>query len=149
MTIRVAVQETDIGLGAELARLEQSAGGAIASFTGLVRADGDMRRLELETYAGMAVTVLEAVAHTAAARWSLLGATIIHRHGSLAISDRIVPVAAAAPHRAAALEASSFLIDWTKTKGPFWKRELLAGGRGRRVEARDADQAAADAWDAA
>jgi molybdopterin synthase catalytic subunit len=82
------------------------------------------------------------------ARWSLLGCTLIHRHGTLAVGDRIVLVGTASRHRAAALEACAFLIDWAKTKAPLWKQELFADGSARWVEARAEDDVAAAEWDA-
>lgn len=148
MTIRIAVQTGDIDAGAEIAALEALGGGAVASFTGVVRADRpDMTALELETYQAMAEAALQQIAEEATQRWQLLGVTALHRHGLLPISSRIVFIGVVSRRRHAALAATNFLIDWTKTKAPFWKREWTAAGAGEWVEARATDDAAAAAWD--
>jgi molybdopterin synthase catalytic subunit len=144
--IRVAVQREPIDLAAELAAAEASGAGGVASFTGLVRADDGVTALELEHYPGMTEAALAALADEAVARWGLLAATLVHRVGPMAPGERIVFVAAAAPHRAAALEACAYLIDRLKTDAPFWKRETR-GGEASWVEARAADEDAAARWD--
>lgn len=146
--IRVSVDAADIDVGAELARLEALGGGGVASFTGVVRGGGGLTALELEHHPGITLAMMTRIAGEAAARWPLLGVTAIHRHGRLAPGDRIVLVAAASPHRAAALEATAFLIDWLKTRAPFWKKEHFADGSSRWVEARAADDEAAARWSA-
>lgn len=146
--IRVSVDAADIDVGAELARLEALGGGGVASFTGVVRGGGGLTALELEHHPGITLAMMTRIAAEAAARWPLLGVTAIHRHGRLAPGDRIVLVAAASPHRAAALEATAFLIDWLKTRAPFWKKEHFADGSSRWVEARAADDEAAARWSA-
>ncbi len=146
--MRVSVQETDFDVAAELARLEGLGGGGVASFTGVVRGGEGLEALRLEAYPGMTQQSLVQIAEEAGRRWSLLGLTLIHRHGVIPVGGRIVFVAVASRHRAAALEACGFLIDWTKTRAPFWKQELLADGRRQWVEARPEDQSAAAAWDA-
>jgi molybdopterin synthase catalytic subunit len=148
MSARVAVQEADFDVGAELARLEALGGGGVASFTGVVRGGEGLEALCLETHPEMARAALGGIAEEAERRWSLAGLTLIHRHGVIPVGGRIVLVAAASRHRAAALEACAFLIDWAKTKAPFWKQERLAGGATRWVEARASDDVAAAAWDA-
>jgi molybdopterin synthase catalytic subunit len=92
---------------------------------------------------------MERIVAEAERRWSLLGCTVIHRVGALAPGAAIVLVLAAASHRQAALDATAFLIDWLKTRAPFWKKECLADGTERWVEAREADAAAASRWVAA
>ncbi|USI71385.1 molybdenum cofactor biosynthesis protein MoaE [Sphingomonas morindae] len=146
MSLRVAAQEADFDVGAELARLESLGGGGVASFTGVVRGGDGLAALYLETHPAMAVRQLEAIGAEAMARWSLLGATLLHRHGRLAPGARIVLVATAARHRAAALEACAFLIDWAKTRAPFWKQEIGADGGTRWIEARAEDDSAAARW---
>jgi molybdopterin synthase catalytic subunit len=142
-----AVSTTDaIDVAAELTALEALGGGGVASFTGVVRGDDDLVALTLETHAGMAARALASIAEQAAARFGLLGATLIHRHGRMEVGERIVLVGTAARHRAAALEGCAFLIDWAKTKAPYWKREEWADGAARWVEARREDVAAAAAW---
>ena len=148
MSARVAAQEADFDVAAELARLEGLGGGGVASFTGVVRGGDGLKALRLEAYPGMTTRALEAIAAEAMARWSLLGCTLIHRHGTLPVGERIVLVGTAARHRAAALEACAFLIDWAKTRAPLWKQELFADGTSRWVEARAEDEAAAAEWDA-
>ncbi len=112
--------------------------GALVTFTGLVRDHA----LTLEHYPGMTERQLAAVAAQAEARWPVLGGTVIHRYGDLAPGDPIVLVAVAAAHRAAAFEAADFLMDWLKTRAPFWKRE----GDGSWVAAKASDEAAAARW---
>lgn len=144
--IRVSVQAEDFDPAAEVAALEALGGGGIATFTGIVRADGGIAALHLDHYPAMTSRQLEAVAAEAAARWPLLGITVIHRHGTLPVGERIVLVATASASRTPALEACAFLIDWLKVAAPFWKREVHADGSGDWVEARDADMAKAQAW---
>ena len=143
--IRVLVSPAVIDLAAEMERLERGGAGAIATFTGLVRADDGVDLLELEHYPGATNRALEAVAGGAVERWSLSGATIVHRVGPMRPGERIVFAATAAPHRAAALEACAYLIDRLKTDAPFWKRETR-GAEARWVEARATDDAAAARW---
>ncbi|MCF8708427.1 molybdenum cofactor biosynthesis protein MoaE [Rhizorhapis sp. SPR117] len=144
--ISVSVQNEDFDPGREQTALEKSGGGAVASFTGLVRGDGGLVELHLDHYPAMTQTQLETLANEAATRWSLLGVRIIHRVGPLTPGDRIVFVATAARHRQAALESCAFLIDWLKTSAPFWKRERYADGRTNWVEARGEDDARAARW---
>lgn len=143
--IHVVVQRTPIDLSVELARAEVAGAGAIATFTGLVRADDGVDTLELEHYPGATEAALRVVADTAVARWNLQAATIVHRVGPMGPGERIVFVAATAPHRAAALDACAYLIDRLKTDAPFWKRETRAGAASW-VEARATDDAAAARW---
>ena len=143
--IHVVVQRTPIDLSVELARAEVAGAGAIATFTGLVRADDGVETMELEHYPGATEAALRVVADTAVARWNLQAATIVHRVGPMGPGERIVFVAATAPHRAAALDACAYLIDRLKTDAPFWKRETRAGAASW-VEARATDDAAAARW---
>lgn len=141
--IHVSVSRAPIDVAAEFERLEQ--GGAVATFAGLVRADDGVATLELEHYPGATEAALTRLAEEAVARWSLIAATIVHRVGPMAPGERIVFVGTCSAHRAAALEACSFLIDRLKTDAPFWKRETV-GGVSRWVEARAADEDAAARW---
>lgn len=144
--IRIHVSPAPIDIAAEMALIEQTGGaGAVATFTGLVRADDDVGTLELEHYPGATESALRQVAEGAMVRWTLGAATIVHRVGAMTPGERIVFVAASAPHRAAALEACAYLIDRLKTDAPFWKRETR-GERATWVEARAADTAAAEKW---
>ena len=144
MTVRL--QREDFDIGAEIARL--SAGrtdvGAVASFTGICRG-GDIAAMTLEHYPGMAEAEIERHVAEAETRWPLLGVTVIHRYGRLVPGDNIVLVATASQHREAAFAAAEFLMDYLKTRAPFWKKEERAGGDGW-VEARQSDAAAAARW---
>ncbi|NNM73995.1 molybdenum cofactor biosynthesis protein MoaE [Enterovirga sp. DB1703] len=122
--------------------------GAVASFVGLCRdEEGRLSALELEHYPGMAEAEVARVAGEAARRWPLLGLTVIHRYGLIRPGERIVLVAAASSHRQPALAATEFLMDYLKTRAPFWKREHLATGElGAWVAAKEADDAAASRW---
>jgi molybdopterin synthase catalytic subunit len=124
--------------------------GALATFTGFCRDEGgSLAALELEHYPGMAETELRAVLDEAARRWPLLGARVVHRWGVIPAGDRIVFVAAAAAHRGPAFAAAEFMMDYLKTRAPFWKRELRKdGSRGDWVAARDEDDHAFDKWSA-
>ena len=148
---RIVVQETDFDTGAEIARL--TAGrtdiGGIGCFVGTVRSEAGGRAiaaLTLEHYPAMTEPALARIADEAARRWDLLGCTLIHRVGRLRPGENIVLVLAASAHRQAALEAIAFLIDWLKTKAPFWKKEAFADGHEAWVAAREADEAAAERW---
>ncbi len=143
--IRVAVQREPIDVAAELAAIEATGAGGIATFSGHVRVDDGVATLELEHYPGATEAALTRLAEEAVARWSLSGASVIHRVGPMGPGTRIVLVIAAAPHRAAALEACAYLIDRLKTDAPFWKREMR-GDEARWVEARGTDDAAAARW---
>lgn len=142
----IRVQTADFDFGAELAALEALGGGGVASFTGIVRGGDGMTALTLEHYPAMTERAMAQVAAEAEARWPLLGVVLIHRHGTLAPGERIVLVGTASAHRGAALEACAFLIDWLKTRAPFWKRETFVDGRQRWIEARAEDDAAAARW---
>jgi molybdopterin synthase catalytic subunit len=146
--IRIVVAPDPIDVGAELERVERGGVGAVASFTGLVRADDGVELLELEHYPGATEAALTRLAEEAVRRWSLVAATVVHRVGPMRPGERIVLVAAAAAHRVAALDACAFLIDRLKTDAPFWKRGTRAGER-RWVDARATDDAAAARWNSA
>ncbi len=144
--IRVSLQAEALDAGAELARLDALGGGGVASFTGIVRGDDGLTELLLEHHPQMTLAMMERLAAEAAARWDLLGLTIIHRHGALGPGAAIVFVATAARHRSEALDACASLIDRLKTQAPFWKRETFADGRQRWVEPRASDDIAAARW---
>lgn len=143
--IRVSVDHAPIDIGTELAGVEETEAGAVASFTGVVRADDGVTAMELEHYPGMTEAVLCDLAEQAMARWELLSAVIVHRVGPMVPGDRVVLVATAAAHRREALDACAFLIDRLKTEAPFWKREIR-GGEVRWVAARAGDNQAAARW---
>jgi molybdopterin synthase catalytic subunit len=150
----IRVQLEDFDIGAELAQLSEGnhAVGGIASFIGLVRdmsptADsaGNVSAMTLEHYPGMTEKQLAAIEAEARRRWPIADCLIIHRHGRLLPGDRIVLVATAAAHRQAALDSCAFLIDWLKTKAPFWKLEDGPAGS-QWVEAKASDDQAAERW---
>ena len=151
MTPVVRVQTPPFDVGAEMAALlhGRTDVGGVGCFVGTVRdshAGQPITAMTLEHYPGMTERALQAIAAEAAARWDLLGCTVVHRHGRLLPGEGIVLVLAASAHRQAALDATGFLIDWLKTRAPFWKQEELAGGAAHWVEARDTDDAAAARW---
>lgn len=146
----IRVQREDFDVGTEIAALtggNRNVGG-LAVFVGLVRdmaAHGRISAMTLEHYPGMTEKRLAEIAEEAQARWPLEGVLIIHRYGRLEPGERIVLVAATSAHRQAALDACAFLIDWLKTKAPFWKLE--EGDRGAEwVDARESDDHAAAKW---
>ena len=146
----IRVQREDFDLGAELAALSRDNPkvGGLTAFVGLVRdlaGETEVEAMTLEHYPGMTERQLERIEAEAQERWPLEASLIIHRYGRLEPGDQIVLVAAASAHREAAFEACHFLIDWLKTKAPFWKLEDTPGGP-RWVEARDSDEAASDRW---
>lgn len=147
-TPEIRVQEAPFDLGAEVARLTRGRSdvGGLASFVGVCRGDDGLAAMVLEHYPGMTERAIARIAAEACARWPLTGCTVVHRVGRLVPGDPIVLVLTASAHRAAALESCAFLIDWLKTKAPFWKREEFAGGESRWVEARAEDDEAAARW---
>jgi molybdopterin synthase catalytic subunit len=149
----IKVQTEDFDVGAEIAALTSGRTdiGGIGCFIGTVRADpkgaaSAVVGMTLEHYPGMTERAIGRIADQAAERWPLLGCTVIHRVGPLYPGDNIVLVIAVSAHRQAALDATAFLIDWLKTKAPFWKREDFADGTGGWVDARDEDEVAASRW---
>lgn len=144
--IRVEVSEAVFDPATCLVELEQLGGGAVASFTGIVRGDGGLLSMRLDHYPAMTEAQLGRLVAEARVRWPLLGVVVLHRVGELHPGDRIVFVGTASTHRAAALESCAFLIDWLKTEAPFWKKESFSDGASRWVEARAEDNAARDRW---
>jgi molybdopterin synthase catalytic subunit len=144
--ISVRVQLEPFDPGVELTALGTA--GAVASFTGHVRADDGVETLELEHYPGMTERALQGIAAQAADRWALSAVRIIHRIGPMQPGEAIVFAGAASAHRAAALEATAYLIDRLKTDAPFWKRESRdPADAASWVEPRAADNDAAARWD--
>jgi molybdopterin synthase catalytic subunit len=146
----VRVQREDFDVGAELAALTRGNPrvGGLVSFTGLVRDFGGpdaLKAMTLEHYPGMTERMLGQIEAEARARWPLRACLIIHRHGRLAPGDRIVCVVTTSAHRQAAFEANMFLVDWLKTRAPFWKQEHTGAGD-RWVEAQASDDEAAARW---
>ena len=148
--MRITVQETPFDLGAEANAF--AAGhtdmGAIVTFTGVVRdlPDDPLVAMEIEHYPGMTEAALTDIATRAQDRWNLGDVLVIHRYGRMAPGETIMMVATAAPHRRDAFEAAEYLMDFLKSRAPFWKREITANGASEWVEAKDADEDALSRW---
>lgn len=147
----VSIQTADFDLGAELAALRRAStdAGALVSFTGLVRdmsVAGKVENIVLEHYPGMSEKALDEIIAEAERRWQLLGVRVIHRVGELHPNDQIVLVAAASAHRADAFAACEFIMDYLKTRAPFWKREQTAAG-GHWLETKESDTQRAARWE--
>lgn len=147
--MRIAVQQEAFDLGAEASAFAagDDANGAIVTFTGVVRdlVSGDLDVMEIEHYPGMTERALTKIAQEAKERWSLGDVLVIHRHGRLAPGDRIMMVATAAPHRKDAFEAAEYLMDYLKSRAPFWKKEITHSGA-EWVAANDEDEDALTRW---
>jgi molybdopterin synthase catalytic subunit len=146
--MRVVVQSAPFDFGAEASAFAAGAtgAGAVVTFTGLVRDNGgQLAAMEIEHYPGMTEKAITAMVAEAQTRWSLTDALVIHRHGRLQAAEPIMMVATAARHRAAAFAAAEFLMDYLKSRAPFWKKELSADGA-EWVAARDEDEAALKRW---
>jgi molybdopterin synthase catalytic subunit len=148
--VAVRIQTEDFDAGAEIAAIRRGRPevGAVASFVGVVRDrnDGDrVARMTLEHYPGMTEKAIGAIVAEAQSRWNILDVTVIHRVGELAPTDQIVLVVVAGGHRGDAFAACEFVMDYLKTRAPFWKKEETPGGE-RWVEARATDDEAAERW---
>ncbi len=145
--IRISVGPDDFDIAVETTRVSGQGGGAIASFIGQVRDDGNLQSLALEHYPAMTEKALHKIAETARADWPLHAVTIIHRVGKLAVGDNIVLVITGSDHRGAAIEACSFIMDKLKTVTPFWKKETRTDGTTKWIEERASDVDASQKWD--
>jgi molybdopterin synthase catalytic subunit len=150
-TVRVQREDFDVGTEAASFAHGRTDVGAVASFVGYCRDEGGtLAALELEHYPGMAEAEIARAAEEAEARWPLLGVTAIHRYGRIEPGDQIVLVAVAAAHRSEAFAAAEMLMDYLKTRAPFWKRAIRADGVAEGwIEAKEADDASAARWRAA
>jgi molybdopterin synthase catalytic subunit len=149
--VSVAVQAEDFDIAREVAALTagRSDIGAIVTFTGTVRgtsAGASLSSMTLEHYPGMTEAELARVEAEAHKRWPLQGTRIVHRVGTLVPGDNIVLVVTASAHRHAAFEAAAFLMDYLKTRAPFWKKETDTSGEGHWVDARESDDEAMERW---
>lgn len=147
-TIRIQQEDFDAGREIAAVRAKNPKVGAVASFTGVVRDVNDgagVVTMTLEHYPGMTEKALEEIVNQAAGRWEVLECTVIHRVGKLEPTDQIVFVAVASGHRGDAFAACEFIMDYLKTRAPFWKKEETAQGA-RWVEARESDDTAAGRW---
>ncbi|MCK0095871.1 molybdenum cofactor biosynthesis protein MoaE [Yoonia sp. F2084L] len=146
MTVRVQAEPVDAG--AELNGFAQDRHdvGAVVSFTGVVRdTQGDLQEMLIEHYPGMTESAITKIADEAVTRWDLADVLVIHRYGPLKPGTPIMMVATAAAHRAAAFEAADFLMDYLKSRAPFWKKEVTSKGAAW-VAAKDADEDALKRW---
>ncbi|SPH23409.1 Molybdopterin synthase catalytic subunit [Defluviimonas aquaemixtae] len=146
--MRIHVQREPFDYGAECANFGQGGRdvGAVVTFLGVVRDDsGKLAAMEIEYYPGMTERAIAAIADEARTRWGLADLLIIHRHGLLAPGEAIMMVATAARHRAAAFDAAEFLMDYLKSRAPFWKKEIGPDGA-KWVAAKDADEDALGRW---
>lgn len=151
MTALVRVQTGDFDIGAEITALRTGKPkiGAVASFIGTVRdlnEGSDVGTLTLEHYPGMTEAALNEISAQAAARWQLIDTLVIHRYGTLQPLDQIVLVVVTSMHREDALQACAFIMDYLKTRAPFWKKETTVQGT-RWVEARESDEEALSRWE--
>jgi len=150
VAIRIAVQRDDFELAGEVRRLTEADArgiGAIVTFSGICRDEnGRLAALELEHYPGMAEEEIGRIAAEAASRWPLAAVTVIHRSGRILPGENIVLVLTASAHREAAFAAAAFLMDYLKTRAPFWKKEHAADGGDDWVAAKTSDDRAADRW---
>jgi len=145
--MRIRVQDQPFDPATELTEFSRGCSdvGAIVTFSGIVRGDNRLSSLEIEHYPGMTETALTDIASEAAQRWSLDGVLVIHRYGALEVGETIMMVATAAQHRQEAFEAADFLMDYLKSRAPFWKKEHRADGESW-VDAKKSDEAALKRW---
>ena len=147
--MRILIQEHPFDLGQEAQKFakKQDNAGAIVTFTGIVRNTslGDLKTLTIEHYPAMTEKAISEIAQTAIDRWSLQDALVLHRYGNLAPGEGIMMVATAATHRSDAFAAADFLMDYLKSRAPFWKKEITASGANW-VEAKDSDEQALRRW---
>jgi len=147
MTIRVQTEAFQPGAELDKFTAGVSTSGAVVSFSGIVRdVSGGLDAMEIETYPGMVEKALSKIADEAHERWSLEDVLVIHRHGPLHAQEVIMMVAAASRHRKDAFEAAEFLMDYLKSRAPFWKKETTTSGESW-VASKDEDEAALDRWD--
>jgi molybdopterin synthase catalytic subunit len=142
----VIVQEAAFDPGRVLSEFSAAVGaGAVVTFTGVVRGEGGLTGMMIEHYPGMTERAIAAMLGEATTRWTLTDALVIHRFGRLSVGEPIMMVATASPHRVAAFEAAEFLMDYLKSRAPFWKKELGPDGVAW-VAAKDDDEAALKRW---
>lgn len=146
MEIRVQEDRFDLGAEVNAFAARQRGMGAVVTFTGIVRdIDAGLDAMVIEHYPGMTEKAIEAITTEAVTRWSLGDALVIHRHGRLGPDEAIMMVATSAPHRVDAFEAAEYLMDYLKSRAPFWKKEITGAGSGW-VAAKDEDEDALGRW---
>ena len=147
MDIRVQEEAFDLGVEASTFAERQTGMGAVVTFTGIVRdIEAGLNVMQIEHYPGMTEKAITKIAREALERWSLGDVLVIHRYGALKADDLIMMVATSAPHRADAFEAAEYLMDYLKSRAPFWKKEVTSGGADW-VEAKDKDEDALSRWE--
>ena len=147
--MRLSVQTDPFDMGRETAAFQLGAAGAgaIVTFCGLVRGEaGRLAAMEIEHYPGMTEKAVGAMMEAAATRFHLIDTLVIHRFGRLSVGEAIMMVATAAPHRSEAFQAAEFLMDFLKSRAPFWKKEIRPDGRADWVNSRGEDEAALGRW---
>jgi molybdopterin synthase catalytic subunit len=147
MDIRVQEDSFDLGAEANAFAARQKGMGAVVTFTGIVRdlGDGDLQAMQIEHYPGMTEKAISKIAEEALSRWNLGDILVIHRHGVLRAEDLIMMVATSSRHRVDAFQAAEFLMDYLKSRAPFWKKEVTPEGADW-VEAKDEDEDALSRW---
>jgi molybdopterin synthase catalytic subunit len=146
MAVRVQTEPFDLGAEAAALLAGRTDAGALVTFSGLVRDDaGKLEAMEIEHYPGMTEKAIAAIEDDAVRRWRLSASLVIHRHGRLRPGEPIMMVATAARHRTDAFAAAEFLMDYLKSRAPFWKKEITGEGTGW-VAAKDEDEAALGRW---
>ncbi|MGL5012386.1 MAG: molybdenum cofactor biosynthesis protein MoaE [Paracoccaceae bacterium] len=144
--LRVQSEPFDLGAEATAFTAQATGAGAIVTFTGIVRdTDARLTAMEIEHYPGMTERAITAIMDEARTRWSLTSALVIHRYGTLLVGEPIMMVATAAPHRSAAFAAAEYLMDYLKSRAPFWKKEVGVDGTAW-VAAKDDDEDALKRW---
>jgi molybdopterin synthase catalytic subunit len=144
--IRVGHEDFDVSEQMRLLERPERTAGAVVSFTGVVRSDSSVVKMELEHYPGMTEKALHAIAEKARSRWALEDIVVIHSVGELSVGEQIVLCMVTATHRREAFEACLFIMDWLKTEAPFWKKETHADGTSSWVDARESDEQAKERW---
>ncbi|MCV6603695.1 MAG: molybdopterin synthase catalytic subunit MoaE [Porticoccaceae bacterium] len=142
----IRVQRDDFDVGTEYQQLRDRNCGAVVTFSGCVRGEGDIDALHLEHYPGMTEKALADIVEQAKQRWPLAAVTVIHRIGRIVVGEQIVFVGVASGHRSEAFQAGEFIMDFLKTRAPFWKKEICKEGE-RWVEAKQSDTVKAQCWD--
>jgi molybdopterin synthase catalytic subunit len=147
--VKVAIQKEPFDTRTEIELLTRQSGniGALVSFSGICRADKALSALELEHYPGMAEAQISRIVDEASEKWPILGALVIHRIGKIPVGDEIVLVAVTSEHRQAAFDGANYIMDFLKSRAPFWKKEHLSGGgEGAWVDAKESDEDALLRW---
>jgi molybdopterin synthase catalytic subunit len=147
--VKIAIQHEPFDTRTETELLTRQSGnvGALVSFSGICRADETLSALELEHYPGMAEAQIGRIVDEAFEKWPILGALVIHRIGKIPVGDEIVLVAVTSAHRHAAFDGANYIMDFLKSRAPFWKKEHLAGGsEGAWVDAKESDEDALSRW---